>query len=117
MSPYETIKALYDLRPEPQPFEAYVRGHLERGFVFSTPDFFIMGLPTTKEWLRSKGHSDTSLKADTWFIFAMAGDTSKAWSILPYELPFLAWERDRPHGKELHIYPIQRIRALCTPSA
>jgi hypothetical protein len=115
MSPYERIKQLYDDKPEQDSFDHYVAMHMRTGFVFSTPEFFIMGTPRIKDSLQGDCH-DASQPPDTWFIFAMAGDTSKAWSILPYELPYIAWERDRPHGKELHIYPTARIRAMCNPA-
>lgn len=65
----------------------------QQGFVFSTPDFFIMGRELDGGW----------------FIEGMAGDTSKAWSILPYELPYVTFER---FDNDLRRVAIGRLKRL-----
>ena len=79
----------------------------QRGFVFSTPDFFIMGFAVRRNvngllW----DHSDNP---DAWYITGMAGDMDKAWSILPYELPFVSFQR---FDNSLRFIPIERLRRL-----
>jgi hypothetical protein len=47
-------------------------------------------------------------QADAWFIAGMSGDMQAAWESEPYRLPWFAFER----GKNLHVWPRDRIRAL-----
>lgn len=110
MNHFQTLRKLYEQRDREHSFDWYVWEHHNHpeGFVFSTPDYFVMG-----SRLASKGYGPI----DTWFVYAMAGDLSKVWSILPYDLPLVAWERQTPYGKKLHFYRANRIRALCSLKA
>ena len=74
-------------------FAAALERNYQGGFVFSTPDFFIMGRELDGGW----------------FIEGMAGDTSKAWSILPYELPYVTFER---FDNDLRRVAIGRLKRL-----
>ena len=76
-------------------FSGAVARNLADGFLFSTPSFFIMGRPHERP--------------NTWFIEGMAGDMSRAWSILPYELPFVSFQR---FDNSLRFIPIERLRRL-----
>ena len=81
-------------------FAAALERNYQEGFVFSTPYFFIMGRP-----IMVMGRTIM----ESWFIEAMAGDTDKAWSILPYELPFVSFQR---FDNSLRFIPIERLRRL-----
>ena len=74
-------------------FSAAVARNLNDGFLFSTPDFFIMG--------REIGGA--------WFIEGMAGDCAKAWSILPYELPTMTFERFDGDLRSLPLCAVKRL--------
>ena len=74
-------------------FAAALERNYQEGFVFSTPDFFIMGREVE----------------GAWFIEAFAGDMDRAWSILPYELPFVSFQR---FDNSLRFIPIERLRRL-----
>lgn len=74
-------------------FAAALERNYAHGFVFSTPDYFIMGRE------REGG----------WFIEGMAGDMSKAWSILPYDLPTLAFERFDNCLRSLPLSVVKRL--------
>jgi hypothetical protein len=74
-------------------FAAALERNYQGGFVFSTPDFFIMGREVDGGW----------------FIEAMAGDMDKAWSILPYELSRIGFER---FDNNLRWHPIETLRRL-----
>ena len=74
-------------------FAAALERNYQEGFVFSTPYFFIMGRPIMESWINE----------------AMAGDTDKAWSILPYELPFVSFQR---FDNSLRFIPSERLRRL-----
>lgn len=74
-------------------FASALEWNYQHGFVFSTPDFFIMG----------------SDRDGSWFVEGMAGDMSKAWSILPYELPSVTFYR---FDNELHSLPLAVVKRL-----
>lgn len=113
MSPYEAIIRHYD--EQGVDFAPAFSFHLRFGHVFATPSYFLMCLPVSRRWLESTrnpsiaynmgtGAQDGS--ADCWYIGGMAGVMNEAWRSEPYPLPWFAFER----GKELHIWPSQRIR-------
>lgn len=116
MSPYEQIAEQYRLHPQEESFAYYVEWHMWNGFVFSTPDFFIMGRPVNHVAAREIGvglwHPSPMLNLDCWYIHAMAGDMAKAWDILPYPLPYIAWERVREGKLELQINEFYRVHRL-----
>lgn len=110
MSPYETIAQKYTDEPEDCPFDHYLRFHLKSGFVHSTPDFFVMAIPVCREELKQGLRIPCDYGPDCWYISAMAGNMAKAWELIPYELPFIAFDRGASDKKELHILPFGRIK-------
>ena len=74
-------------------FAVALERNYQEGFVFSTPDYFIMGRELE----------------GAWFIEAFAGNMDAAWSILPYELPYVAFQR---FDNSLRFIPIERLRRL-----
>lgn len=115
MTPYEEIKRKYELSPHSRPWGWWVEWHMLNGFGFWTPDYFIMGRPIDK----NLPFHDLSLApketANAWYVFAMAGDLSKVWEILPYPLGYVAFERVRGGNRELTIVATERLRKLCSP--
>lgn len=103
MSPYLQLVAKYAKHPQEHPFGWYISYYLENGYVFNTPDFFIMGAPILRPPL---------LDRDTWLIHSMSGSMEKAWSVLPYELPYFAFER---FDQDLRFYPVSEIRRFTAP--
>jgi len=113
MTPVARIRKEYQDRPESHTFEWYLNWHMDHGFVFSTPSFFIMGFAVDSDLVRKvEPMAAFRAKGDCWYIAAMAGDMVAAWSILPWKLPLLAWHRDRDGGKDLQIWPIEKIERL-----
>ena len=114
MSPIDAIREEYRLHPREESFDFYLDWHIENGFVFSTPDFFIMGRGASREAIRRNSDAWTCRREfqDCWYVFAMAGDISKCWDILPYPLGYVAFERLREGKLELTIVPTERIRRL-----
>lgn len=116
MSPYARMAQKYADNPQERPFSYYVVWHMMHGFCFSTPEFFIMGRLATKRFIEENPiqflWNAKPNDPDTWYVHAASGDLSKAWSILPYPLPWLAFERLRNGKLELQILPLSRIRRL-----
>lgn len=118
MSPYEKIRHAYIQHPQEDTFEFYEDWHKKNGFLFCTPEFFIMGREVPKMVIELTGKVELRKfphdlwTPDTWYIHAMAGNMEKAWSILPWPLPWIAFERIRDGARELTIIPFQRIHML-----
>jgi len=93
VSPWDRIVERYDKSESGELLAAQLSQNLSDGFVFSTPEYFIMGREID----------------GSWFIEAMAGDMSKAWDILPYPLPTISWRR---FDNELHSYPLSVVKRL-----
>ncbi len=99
MNPYERIYERARQETSDAEFAARVGWYMQYGFLFATPDFFIMGKVADG-------------RTDCWYIEAMAGDMAKAWSILPHELPWIAFERTHGGTKELQFVRIEDLRRL-----
>lgn len=96
-------------------WEELVGWHLADPFayVIKTPDYFIMGRAVIKgassEDIRDLRVRFDPAKCDAWFLYAFAGNMSKAWAALPFHLPWLAWERFGVSEKELRFIPTASI--------
>lgn len=117
MHPYLEMRQAWIDRNAPGActFEELVGWYLaaDHGYVHKTPDYFIMGRPV----IRAAGDACADLTArfaisqcDTWFIAAFAGRWDTAWRSLPYQLPFLGWQRLHERENTLHFLPTERIR-------
>ena len=116
MTPYEKARQVYNLEPCVRTFEHDTFLHLMNGFVFSTPDFFVMG-----RGVKSKADPRMIVNPefnfgrelqDCWHVYLMAGDMSKAWGILPYPLPMFSLER----RNELRFYRFEDIARHTQPA-
>jgi hypothetical protein len=112
MMPVEKAAEVYQLETCKRSFREDLEAHLLNGFVFSRPDFFIMGRPVIKaasyEEITDPTFRFPSANCDTWHIHLMSGNMVKAWAIMPWELPWFAWERKN----ELRFYSVSAIRRL-----
>ena len=97
--------------PLPSPFERAARAHLSlgsdwsfaevveahavSGYVSVTPEVFLLGRAVNSDW------SDAELcdphlwsaEPDCWHVWLLAGDASRVWGLLPYELPWVSFHR------------------------
>lgn len=117
-TPYEKIRAAYLKQGEGMTWEELVGWHLADplAYVVKTPDYFIMGRAVIKgassEDIRDLRVRFPEHKCDAWFLYAFAGDMSKAWAALPRPLPWLAWERFGDPEKELRFISAAVIHRL-----
>lgn len=107
MSPYEKMMGWFEASDEDKPFAWYLDWYSRNGFVYATPSFFIMGKAIKKD--------ATAHQADCWFIAGMAGDMSHAWGIMPWPLPWIAFERSNGGEKRLAFYRASDLKRLCPP--
>ena len=115
-SPYEMLALDWLKRPRGMTLAWYEDAHKCNGFLFSTPDFYVMGRPVIRcaplEQILDVTHRFDPELCDTWYVFQMAGDVRRAWSILPWELPFICWQRDNDPSDELRFYETARMMRL-----
>lgn len=117
MSPFERMVQLHEREPEAQPFGDYVAWHLRHGFVFSTPEVFLMAVAVVKTELRNGRHPPqvALAKPDCWLVSSLAGDLAAAWALEPYPLPWFAFTRRRGRKTNLKFWPRNLIKRK-TPS-
>jgi len=119
LSPYDQIRGAYcEQREEGMlTWEELVGWHLGDpcGYVIKRPDFFVMG----RAVIKAAGANVTDLrvrfepsKCDAWFLYGFAGSMQAGLAALPFELPWLAWERYGDPLKELRFVSTASIRAF-----
>ena len=112
MTPYWKAQQVYANEPCKRTFAHDLDLHLAHGFVFSTPEFFIMGRPVDKRGDPAKIVDPTvqwpKEQCNCWHVYLMAGDPTKAWSIMPWPLGWFSFERNN----DLRFYVAERIRRL-----
>lgn len=112
MSPYEQAAQVYLRERCARSFTEDVELHLMHGFVHSTPAYFIMGRPvirTAPAWqIVDPAHTFARADCDTWMVYLAAGDLGRAWDVLPWPLPWLAFERKN----ELRFLPAEAVSRL-----
>jgi hypothetical protein len=85
--------------------------HLLTGFVYSTPDYFIMGRPVDRfgdpEKIIDPTYPFPREQWNCWHIYGMAGDIKLCWSREPIVFPWVSWEK----RNRLKFYPMATIRA------
>lgn len=115
-NPYEQTLADWERRPRDWPLRHYEDLHKARGFVFATPEFYVMGRPVRKyaplEQILDIEHNFAFPSCDTWYIFQMTGDVAKAWAVLPWSLPWVCFVRDNDPTSELRFYETHRLMRL-----
>lgn len=116
---YDSLEALYLKTGAEEPFANYVLHHARHGFVYATPDFFVMGRPVNRkaapELIRDATHAFPREECDAWFIHAAAGNMPKMWSITPWPLGWIGWTRLHDPLSELQFTPTETLKRLCPP--
>jgi len=116
MSPYDTIVQKYLDKPQEAPFGEYLEWHLRNGFVFNTPEYFIMGKNCRRlappHEVADCEHVFDAQDSDCWYIFAMSGNMTKAFNSMPFPLPWIAFERIIDNKRELRFYKTEDLQRL-----
>lgn len=112
MTPFDKAASIYESESCANTFEHDLLAHHQHGYVFSTPESFIMGRPV----MRSASPVelfDITFKFpravhDAWLVWAYAGDIAHALRFLPYRLPWVIFQRKN----ELRTYPMERFESF-----
>lgn len=117
MSALNKVRLLYTA-DSPRTFEEDLTAHLHHGYVYSTPEYFLMGRPVCSEapqelindvWCAFDPHD-----WDAWYVYAFAlsrerglqGLVKKLLTHIPFYLPLLAWERS---GEPLKFHSTEKL--------
>jgi hypothetical protein len=118
LSPYEQAARVYELEPCARPFVEDLEAHLFNGYVFNTPDLFVMGRAVDSSAEQSAivnpWHTFAREQCDAWLVYLAAGDLRQLITLFPYPLPKIGFERIN----KLRFYRFQEFTAtisrLCT---
>lgn len=114
MTAYERILEDYARRPRPHPLAWYEERYKREGFLYVTPAFYIMGRPVRKYAEIEQITDDACMfdfeTCDTWYIAEAAGEIRQAWRVLPWELPWICFQRNRE--QDLQFYETRRLMRL-----
>ena len=112
MSPFDLAAGIYESEPCSHTFEHDLIAHHEHGYVFSTPQSFIMGRPVFKDAsplaLFDIEFAFPRELQNAWFVWAYAGDIAHALAFMPYRLPWVIFQRKN----ELRTYPMERFESF-----
>jgi hypothetical protein len=108
-SPAEQVRRLYKRAED---FREELSAHLVNGYVFCSPECFVMGravdLRAPRETALNPWFAFPPEDVNAWLVWAAAGTTAGILSHLPYELPYLAWQR---RGSELRVYEFEKCKS------
>jgi len=112
-TPYERALAAFQAEYSPLTFDEVLTWHLLNGFVFSRPDFFVLGRPVVSSapyaLLADPSHHFPSTECDAWLVYLAAGNTARMWEILPWPLPLIGFER---RNEGVRFFPSQQVARL-----
>ncbi len=108
MTPVERAAAVYQREPCARTFREDLEAHLLNGYVFSTPETFVMGRlvqhDADPDLIVNPWHRFET--GDCWLVYLAAGDIireARRW--MPWPVPWLAWER----GNRLRFWRTDRV--------
>ncbi|HWB05284.1 MAG TPA: hypothetical protein VG796_19785 [Verrucomicrobiales bacterium] len=113
MSPYLQAAAVYEQEPCARTFEHDLFLHFLHGTVWSTTDGFVMLRPVRRDWPLAWLHDParTDPAGDAWWIWLLAGNPSRLWSLHPPK-PWIGFERKNVP----RFYPFHRLSRLYRPA-
>ena len=117
MAPIDKVRMLYT-EQSPRTFEEDLSAHFYHGYVFSTPNYFMMIRPVwsgaPQEAINDVWCAFTPSSWDTWYVYAfalrydkgLAGLVKKLLTHMPFYLPLTAWERS---GESLKFHSTDKL--------
>jgi hypothetical protein len=92
-------------------FRDELEAHLLRGWVFSSPEAFVMGRAVPRS-----GNVDDLMRVyppeecDAWYVWLGVGPASLLLGFMPYELPWIGWYRQGRGWDDCHWVPARLLR-------
>lgn len=108
MNPFAAAAGVYQREPCARPLREDLEAHLLFGWVFSTPEVFLMGRQVRHDWPhdRIRDPWQTADDGDCWHVWLCAGDIREAIGLMPFPLPWVSYERQNV----LRIIPAKVLR-------
>jgi hypothetical protein len=115
MTPVERAAAVYEREACARAFREDMEAHLLNGYVFSTPEVFVMGRlvqhDAPAELIVNPWHRFE--EGDAWLVYLLAGDIRTALGFFPSQKKYIAWEI----RNSLRVHLTARVIQLCTRSS
>lgn len=117
MTALDKVRSLYTAS-SPRTFEEDLTAHFAHGYVFSTPEYFLMARPVwheaSQEAINNVWKAFHPVLWDAWYVYAFAlrddqglqGLVKNLLTHMPFYLPLVAWERS---GGPLHFHSTDRL--------
>jgi hypothetical protein len=87
-----------------------LEAHLLYGYVFSTPDAFVMGRPVRRDGDVGDVWRTWPLEeCDAWFVWVGVGEVAQLLDFIPFPLPWIGWNRVGRGWTEDHWIPIKML--------
>lgn len=83
--------------------------HARHGHIVFSPEFCIMARPVSSQWTDEDitgFRIELTQTPDCWHIHIASGDLKKVLDIIPYQLPYVSFQRN---GGELRRYKLNRF--------
>jgi hypothetical protein len=84
--------------------------HAQQGVVYLSPELCLLARPVSSSMTDAEiidiQSKDLTYKVDTWMIHIMTGKMAKVINVIPYLLPYVAFQRN---GGRLRRYKLQTI--------
>ena len=95
ISPFLEARKVYEREPCARAFEQDLDLHFKYGWVYSSPELFVMARPVDRKAAKYLIVNPCMwfLSYDCWHFYLMAGDMSRARRFLPFWLPWVSLER------------------------
>jgi hypothetical protein len=97
-------------------FGEVVEAHAQGGYVFITPEFFLLGRRVARDWDEARRCDPWQVDpaGDCWHVWLAAGDWRGWERFLPYRLPWVSFHR----RERLRVWALERFhRAKWTGAA
>jgi len=110
----EKAQRLYEAEDSPRSLAVDLLLHITNpaGWVISRPDLLIMARPVPKdapqEEILDAGRIWKAEECDCWHIYLVVGNASVAFQYLPFDLPWISFERKNV----MKFYQLTKIRGL-----
>jgi hypothetical protein len=115
-SPWERARAVYADGKSPRTFEWDLILHFEHGFVFSGPDYFLMGRPVNSAspvaYVLNPEVNWPREECDCWHVWlSICPNIETLRRLMPWPLPLVSFER----GGQVRFVETDRLTAFANP--
>lgn len=116
-TPVELAAEVYEREECARTFREDLEAHLLSGYVFSTPELFLMARGVRHDaprgWIVNPWHVFPDAEQDGWLVYLAAGRVNSFFTFMPRPMKFIGWER----GNVLRFFPAKQVQRCCSFSS